>query len=89
MPHREVNGFARLPVQFLKVRQARAANIELTQSCLPIAKHAIPRIHSLSAAVQKSRTFQVRQKTVDRTHPQPGPFRHMLRREPVRRLAEN
>ena len=90
MPHRQMNGFARLPVQFLKVWQTDAANIELSHSRLADGETRDPQvIHPVSTAVQKTRAFQIREKTVDRTHRQPGTFGHMFRREPVRRLAEN
>ena len=79
-----MDGFARLPVQLLKVRQAHPANIELAQSHLADRKTGDSEVvDAVPAAVQKARAFQVRQKTVDRTHRQPGPARNLLRGEPM------
>src|SRR6202042_2643106 len=80
----------RLPVQFLKIRQAHAANIQLTQGRLPDREASDSQvIHSVPTAVQKARTLQIRQKTVNRAHRQPGAAGNLFRGEPIRRLAED
>src|SRR5271157_1674377 len=85
-----MNGFASLPVQFLKIRQAHPANVELTQSRLANRETSDSQvIHAVPAAVQKACTFQIRQKTMNRAHRQPRPPRHLLRGESVRRLTED
>jgi len=43
LSHRQVNGFARVLIERLQVRQAQPANIQLPQRRLPIEKQAIPR----------------------------------------------
>ena len=85
MPHRQMDGFARLPVQLLKIRLAHPTNIELAQSHLADRETGDSQVvHAVSAAVQKACTFQVRQETVDGAHWQPGAARNLLRGEPMR-----
>jgi hypothetical protein len=75
--------------QFLKVRQAHPANIELAQRRLADCETCDSQVvDAIPAAVQESRRFQIRQKTVDRTHRQPRLARDLFRSEPLRRLAE-
>jgi hypothetical protein len=84
-----MDGFAGLPVQFLKVWQAYPANIKLAQRNLADRETRNSQvIHAIAATVQKARTLQIRQETMHRTHRQPGQARNLLCCEPMRRLAE-
>src|SRR5271166_3281601 len=84
-----MNRFPGLPIEFLKIRKAHPANIELAQRCLADGETRDSQlVDAIPAAVQECCTFQVGQKTVDCTHRQPRATRNLLGREAVRRLTE-
>jgi hypothetical protein len=89
MPHRQVDGFARLMIQFLKIWLAEAANIELAKRSLPDGETCNSQaVNAVSATVQKSRAMQVHQEAVHRTDWQAGKTRDLLRSQSARRFAE-
>src|SRR5258708_4897203 len=84
-----MDGFARLLIQFLKIRQAQAPYVEVSESCLTNRETCNPQVvNAVAAAVQKAGAFQVRQKTVDRARRQPRRHRNLLRSESARRFTE-
>jgi hypothetical protein len=87
--HRQMNGLARLPIQFPKVRQTHPANVELAQRCVADGETCDSKVvHAIPAAVQKAGSFQVRQETVDRAHRQPGAVRYLFCGQTMPRFAE-
>src|ERR1700682_1630436 len=89
VPHRQMNGFARLLIQFLKIRQAQTPYVELAESCLANRETCNPQVvNPVAAAVQKAGAFQVHQKTVDRAHRQPRKYCNLLRSESACRFTE-
>src|ERR1700733_20966 len=89
MPQSQMNRFARLPVQFLKVRQAYLANIELAQSRLADREAGNSQVvQPIPSTVQKARVFQIHQKAMDRTYRESGAGRHLFCGQSMRGLAE-
>src|SRR6202023_3515271 len=89
VPHRQMNGFARLLIQFLKIRQAQTPYVELAESCLTNRETGNPQVvNPVAAAVQKAGAFQVHQKTVDRAHGRPRRYFNLLRSESACRFTE-
>ena len=84
-----MNGFARLAIQFLKIREAHPSKIKLTQRRLADRKARDSQlVYAIPAAVQEARIFQVNQKTMDCAYRQPRAARNLFRSKSVRRLAE-
>jgi hypothetical protein len=84
-----MSGFARLLIQFLKVRQTYATNIELTQGCLADGETRDSQsVHPIPAAIQEARSLKIREETVDGAHGQPRPAGDLLGGEALRRLTE-
>ena len=80
MPHRQVNGFTRLTIQFLQIRQAEAADVELSESGLPNCKARNSQsVNPISTAIQESRAVQIYQETVYRADREAGKSCDLLR----------
>src|SRR5256885_12516847 len=62
-----MNGFTCVLVEFLEIRQAQPANIELTQRSLANGEAGNAQvIAACAAAIQEASRFEVHQKTVNR-----------------------
>jgi len=89
MPHRQVDGFTRLMIQFLKIWQTEPANIELAKSGLPDREARNSQVvNPVSSTVQKSRAMQVHQEAVYCADRKAGKTRNLLRSESAWRFAE-
>jgi hypothetical protein len=89
MPHRQVDGFTGLMIQFLEIWQTEPANIELAKSGLPDRETRNSQVvNPVSTTVQKSRAVQIHQETVYRADRKAGKTRNLLRRESAGRFAE-
>jgi hypothetical protein len=89
VPHRQVDGFTRLMVQFLKIWQTEPANIELPKSGLPDREARNSQVADrVSTTIQKSRAMQIHQEAVYRAHGKAGKTRNLLGSESAWRFAE-
>src|ERR1700674_3047673 len=89
VPHRQINGFEALLIQFFKIRQAQAPYVELSEGCLTNRETCNPQVvNAVAAAVQKAGAFQVGQKTVNRARRQPRQYCTLFSGESARRFTE-
>jgi len=86
---RQVNGLARLLVQFLKVGQAESADVELTDSGLANFKASDAKvIHALAAAIQIAGGFQIYEEAVHGAERKARKFSDLLGSESALGLRE-
>jgi len=84
-----MNCLARLLIQFVKMRQAEAADIKLAERRLADREASNSKmVNSVSSAVQKARPFQIGQEAVHGADRQTGQPRDLLGGQPARRFTE-